>query len=206
LSNSSIENSELFKSGFKEAISHERGENLKIRLQKFTSDFKTKAKCEIKNYINYYLGCDSICPGCGSKCDKEQGHTDSHKSNKHVFKSFHGWRYIESNIVVTHICWEKFKDPVNVGEKKYDSFEEYLKECHKDWLSDIESNYNDFVASKATEGKKYRHEIIRTWMNTRKAFVSKYNIIDRDDYEIQWKALEDSERMLEENFKPKWSD
>ena len=73
--------------------------------------------------------------------------------------------------------------------KKYDSFEQYLEECHKDWLLDIESNYKDFVASKAVEGEKYRIEMIRTWMNTRKAFISKFDIIDRNDYKNNWKLL-----------------
>jgi hypothetical protein len=94
--------------------------------------------------------------------------------------------------------------PVIVSDKEYDTFKQYLKDHHKDWLLDIESNYNDFVASKADEGQIRRIEMMRTWMNTRKAFIAKYDIIDRDDYENKWKLFEEPGKMLQENFKPKW--
>jgi hypothetical protein len=201
-----IENAELFKAGFKEAVAKEQKEKLKQRLQQFDSNFKLLANDEIKKYIQYYLGCDSICPGCGSKCDKEEGHEGSHKSKRHVFQSFHGWHHDGSRLVITKICWETFMHQVIVSDKKYDTFKQYLDECQRGWLLDIESNYNDFVASKADEGQIHRIEMIRTWMNTRKAFVAKYDIVDQVDYKKQWKLFEDPDKMLKENFKPEWKD
>jgi hypothetical protein len=82
--NVDIKDINLFIEGFKNFIINKK-EDLKNDLKTMQEDFVKKAKKEVKEYVEIYLGCESVCPGCGSKCQNPKGHDDNHASNKHIF-------------------------------------------------------------------------------------------------------------------------
>lgn len=172
----------------------------------FKKTFYENVNEKLDKYVKFYLGCLSSCPECGSKCHLQKGHVGGHSSNKHVFCSFKGIRYIKTDIVVTEFCWskKKFKESqVIFPEKTYNSGEEYLQICHKDWLENIKENYFKYL-----NDSTFNFQVIRAWMNTRTALICKHakdhqiELKDRKDYEKSWLDLE--ETCLKGNFEPEW--
>jgi hypothetical protein len=104
--NVDIKDINLFIEGFKNFIIKKK-EDLKNDLKTVQEDFVKKAKKEVKGYVEIYLGCESVCPGCGSKCLNPKGHDDDHASNKHLFDGFKGWGDKDTNNTTTYFCWEE---------------------------------------------------------------------------------------------------
>ena len=186
--------------------------------KKFKRELDLQAHLERIKQIRTFIGCDSICPGCGSKCNLQSGHDGNHKSSFHLFGSFNAWFY-ESKInpfkifslgnkkePMTGFCWEKarYKNKVFIGNKEYKSLERYVQECHKDWAEDLYENYLKYEITEATDATlKYKNEVIRAWMNTRSVFLTMYDLKDKSDYGTKWKKLEEKNR-LPANFEVKW--
>ncbi|CAF0742704.1 unnamed protein product [Brachionus calyciflorus] len=203
-----IQDIQLFVDGFRKSISNQNNA-LNEKLEKFKFDFNSNAKSEVKQYIEVFLGCNSTCPGCGSKCQNAKGHEGNHCSNKHIFDGFSGWYEIGTNNVVTRFCWEetkylKLKILTDNETNEYESFKIYLEQIHPNWLYDVTENYNKLgKIQENSETLKFKREVIKAWMNTRKALMRKRN--DKQ-YEQDWKDLEDEEKMLSSNHVAKWND
>ncbi len=201
-----IKNLENFKSGFKDYIRQYLDANFEEQMKIFKKNFYNNVNEKHEKYIKFYLGCHSSCPECGSKCHLKKGHIGGHSSNKHVFCSFKGIRYLKTDIVVTEFCWSKksFKEIKVVDlEKTYNSGEEYLQICHKDWFENIKENYFKYL-----NNSTFNFQVIRAWMNTRTALICKHakdeqkELKDRTDYEKSWLDLE--ETCLKADFEPRW--
>jgi hypothetical protein len=201
-----ITNVDSFKYAFKHTIEREREAIMEKVVSEFLFKFKKQLFNEVRDKLKYFIGCESVCPCCGSKCCLENNHEGNHKSTKHVFESFHGWRFNKTNLVVTHICWELFLNGVISKGEHFETCKEYLAKFHSRWIGDLEDNYNVYIKQKNDGFKKYEIEVIRIWMNTRKALIAKYQIVDRDKYDAQWLEFEDRERMLPIDFEPSWEE
>ena len=213
ITNLDIKNFDIFKNSFKVKINEKTGLDEQINV--FKEEFYRKAHDKHKIYIDIYLGCNSTCPLCGSKCNLKKGHIGGHCSTKHIFMGFQGWKCIETNVVRTVFCWSEFifkNSQIWIGEDKvYKNGEIYLTECHKDWLQNVNDNYLKFGHT-----PDFNDKVIKAWMNTRKPLIFKYRkvseengekkVIDRTDYENSWTNLEDVNSILPENFIPKWND
>ena len=162
--------------------------------------------------IKYFNGCDSSCPGCGSECHLEKNHFGFHRSNKHLLKAFHRWSYIKTNEPAVRFCWEEtaflIEGVILSSGKNYENFKTYLTVEHKDWLHDAEENYLLYDSHEhllKEEIRRYKYEAMKAWMNTRKPLIKlKAIMIDKSEYEKEWLCLIDHDKMLDQDFQPKW--
>lgn len=209
----SKESIEHFIKMFKEKIESMEKDDIKFS-EKFRKDFNDRVSKELENKVNFYLGCNSTCPGCGSKCHLEKDHIGDHQSNKHILKAFFDWKYTETNEPITEFCWEEKtlynSKHIDDDDKEYKSSRDYLEQCHMNWLNDIEQNYKKYGRTFLylnEEARKYKNEVIKAWMNTRKPFIkSCVDMIDKKSYANDWLCWIDNEKELKEDFVPKWKD
>jgi hypothetical protein len=194
-----IKNIDHFKTSFKDTVCKKVSESIN-NMQINIDSVKNVAQVYSKEILNKFIGCVSVCPGCGSKCHLQPGHVGSHRSNKHILNGFNGWHFVDSNVIVTEYCWEEnfyLKSKIQAADKIYDNFESYLKECHPDWLADIK--HNNVVYSGGTINSKtfinFNYFMKKSWMNVRHAIIARHNLVDRK-YENDWLILEDKEKML----------
>ena len=203
-----IKDKNLFVRGFKESIGNFY-EQIEQKLDKFNRDLDTKCKHEVKEYIDVYLGCCSRCPCCGSKCENAKGHDGNHVSSFHILDGFFRWGEKKTNKVMTLFCWEetKFKKgEIYLGEKKFDNCTIFLQTEHPDWLNDITENYNKYGKNPLNSGnKKFRNQIIRAWMNTRRPLLKIYKQLDKE-YDSEWILMEDEKKMLKEDHIAEWNE
>ena len=208
--NSEILKLEEFKNGFRQSFKEEKDKFYNNKMKTFEHELKEKVIVERIKEIRSFLGCDSNCPGCGCKCNLQSGHDGNHKSSYHLFGSFYSWYYERAKIgkvCMTKFCWEndRYLKSVLIGNKNYDSLEIYIKECHKDWIENVQENY--FKNGKNGSiglTLKYKEDVIRAWMNTRKYFLNMFALNDRNDYDASWKNFEEKS-MLMPNFELKWT-
>ncbi|RNA04921.1 interferon-induced very large GTPase 1-like [Brachionus plicatilis] len=202
-----IKYKDLFVSGFKESIG-EFYKQIEIKLNIFDEDLDKKCKSQIIDYIDVYLGCSARCPCCGSKCENAKGHEGHHCSNFHLIDGFFRWGEKDTNKVSTYFCWEEIKFNkvyILLGDKKFENCKEFLEKEHPDWLNDIQNNYKNYGKNPSNSGNiKFRNQIIRAWMNTRKPLLKIYKRLDKD-YDDEWISMEDNKQMLQENHTPKWN-
>ena len=199
-----------FLNGFKAVISEHKQRLLIEMLNKKRKIIELEEKCEHTKMIKYFKGCNSSCPGCGSKCHLEKNHFGSHKSNKHLLKAFHRWSYIETNEPVIRFCWEEtaflIEGVILSSGKNYENFKTYLTVEHKDWLHDAEENYLLYDSHEhllKEEIRRYKYEAMKAWMNTRKPLIKlKAIMIDKSEYEKEWLCLIDHDKMLDQEFEP----
>lgn len=86
----------------------------------------------------------------------------------------------------------------------YDNFKKYLEQEHKNWLYDVEENYKNMIQIESNaKNLKLKREVIRGWMNVRKAIMN--DRVDKE-YDSEWLELEDKEKMLKADHKPTWND
>ena len=209
--NVDIKDINLFNEGFKNYVINKK-KDLNKDLETVQEDFVKKAKKEVKEYVEIYLGCESVCPGCGSKCQNSKGHDGSHASTKHLFDGFNGWGEKDTNNTTTYFCWEEkkfLKLKVYTGPQnsvEYSSFKDYVNQKHQNWLYDIEDNYNKLGKNESSASVlKFKRETMKAWMNTRKPILEKYNRKDLS-YSVDWTSLQDNDKMLKLNHVAEWDD
>ncbi|RNA37335.1 hypothetical protein BpHYR1_012663, partial [Brachionus plicatilis] len=208
-----ISDFKLFIIGFKESIAIFYNE-LNIKLEEFNNELDKRCKSEIIDYIDNYIGCNSKCPCCGSKCQNAKGHQGNHRSQFHILDGFFKWMNNDTKQILTNFCWEKFiNSKFYIGDeeyKKYKNCTEYLLNEHPEWLFDIQENYDEYGKNVSNSGNiRFRTQIMRAWMNTRKPLLREYfinyKIVDKK-YDNEWLSLEDAENMLPEDHVPKWNE
>ena len=199
-----IVNFDYFKTSFKEASCRKIIEFQKKLI--IRSDNIHKAATLIQFNSKKLIGCVSTCPGCGSKCNLQANHTGSHKSFKHILNGFKGWNLVKSKIVCTEYCWETnfFLNPVNMHDKVYDTFQDYLKEMYPDWLDDIKENYIKYYGGSidAKNFTDFNYFMKKSWMNARLPIIKRNKIVDKE-YASDWLSLVDEKRNLKKTFKLK---
>ncbi|RNA07481.1 interferon-induced very large GTPase 1-like [Brachionus plicatilis] len=207
-----ISDFKLFIIGFKESIANFYNE-LNIKLEEFNNELDKRCKSEIIDYIDNYIGCNSRCPCCGSKCQNAKGHQGNHRSQFHILDGFYKWISLK-NEIHTNFCWEEksfTRLEYIIGDKRYKNCVEFLTNEHPDWLSDIQENYDEYGKNPSNSRNiRFRNQIMRAWMNTRKPLLKEYNSMNRKiedkKYDKEWLSLEDAENMLPGDHVPKWNE
>ena len=176
--NSEILKLEEFKNGFRQSFKEEKDKFYINKMKTFEHELNEKVYVERIKEIRSFL--------------------------------FFSWYYERAKIgkvCMTKFCWEndRYLKSVLIGNKNYDSLEIYIKECHKDWIENVQENY--FKNGKNGSiglTLKYKEDVIRAWMNTRKYFLNMFALNDRNDYDASWKNFEEKS-MLMPNFELKWT-
>ncbi|RNA40886.1 hypothetical protein BpHYR1_033599 [Brachionus plicatilis] len=208
-----ISDFQIFIIGFKQSIANFKNE-LNKKLDDFNGKLEMRCKSEIIDYIDNYIGCNSKCPCCGSKCQNAKGHQGNHRSQFHILDGFFKWMNNDTKQILTNFCWEKFINSkfyiCDEEYKKYKNCKEFLLNEHPEWLFDIQENYDVYGKNASNSGNiRFRSQIMRAWMNTRKPLLKEYfinyKIVDKK-YDNEWLSLEDEENMLPEDHVPKWNE
>ncbi len=205
--NFEIKNIDHFNLAFKGKVCNkilECQNNLKIN----ADEIKNRAKILNESFLKECIGCVSVCPGCGSKCNLQINHVGPHKSAKHILNGFVGWHYIHTKVVNIEYCWEKkfyFDSRIHSGDKVYENFERFLKEKYPDWLNDVKENYIKYSggANEVKNFADFNYFMKKSWMNVRLPIIKKYKLVDKE-YESDWLNLEDKQKKLQKNFKLKF--
>lgn len=205
--NNEFNDKKLFIDGFVNGVNEEK-KNIDARMRDYSRKFRNDVQEHVKKYVNIYLGCNAICPGCGSKCQNKKGHDGDHFSSKHIYDGFNGWSYIDSDVVTTFFCWEdkKYRELKVIAKNRsfeYENFQDYLRNKHPDWANDINENHKKYAGDNKenAESIKFKRDVQKAWMNIRKAILN--DRVDRK-YDESWLNLEESENMLCEDHKPDW--
>ncbi|RMZ95944.1 interferon-induced very large GTPase 1-like, partial [Brachionus plicatilis] len=152
-----ISNFAQFILSFKKSIGNFYNE-LNIKLEEFNNELDKRCKSEIIDYIDTYIGCNSRCPCCGSKCQNAKRHQGNHCSQFHILNGFYKYSNTDTKEIQTYFCWE---------EETFINSRFYLRDKHPDWLSDIQKNYAEYGKNPSNLGNIiFRNQIMRAWMNT----------------------------------------
>jgi hypothetical protein len=121
--NVKIKDPDHFAASFKKEFTQKQT-NLDNESRKHIRELEEYSRKNSEWNIKTFIGCSSVCPGCGSKCNGRIGHPGQHKVNKHILNGFHNWRVEGTHIVVTDYCWDSafYLNKVIVDDKTYSSF------------------------------------------------------------------------------------
>ena len=124
----------------------EENKKFKDTMENEDKQLENAVKENLSKVVKNVIGCEARCPGCGSKCNLDCDHKGSHHSEYHIYNGFFGWRYIGSDIVNTHFCWENafYKGKVVVAKDEYKGLEDYLEKCHTNWVDDVKEKHVKF--------------------------------------------------------------
>ena len=199
----SIRNVTYFQSSFDGEIGRQASA-LQLRNIAFNDlELEEAARKHNRECLTTIMGCDSTCPGCGTKCNKSSGHTDPHSVNKHLFNGFGGWSIEETNVVCVEYCWQNslYLNDVIVEKVSYESFKKFLEIKHQKWVADLKLHNKTFESGAKQDSKRTKafldsdFYIKKSWMNVRKRLIAEYRLVDQS-YEKEWLDLEDTNNML----------
>jgi hypothetical protein len=226
-----IQNLSNFKQGFKTLLNSIG--NIHDRVAELTRDVKENAYAGCKIRISRRLGCQSRCPGCGSKCSLPEPHEEElveqwhecqcapkkctcdrlkpqllqvHKTPHHVAEAFYGRKYHKQHTPALELCYQRW-----MASGKYLSNDElvaplkkYYNQYHPEWYNNLQEL--------STTGDACNEDVPppeqrRAWMIVRRVLVSHYahqGMVDEKYYDK--KLYPSNVDALPEDFKLKWND
>ncbi|CAF3503844.1 unnamed protein product [Rotaria sp. Silwood1] len=158
-----------------------------------------KAYIGCKERILRRLGCQSRCPGCGSKCSRPEPHQEelfepwpqcqcasgkctcerpeprllnTHGTPHHIAQAFYGMCYYKVHTPVLELCYQRWKTgSMFLGDVEIFPLQKFHNQYNPDW-------YNN-MHSLSTEGKACDESIpppeqCRAWMIVRSVLVPHY--------------------------------
>ncbi|CAF1379737.1 unnamed protein product [Adineta ricciae] len=226
----SIENLPNFQQGFKNILNNIN--NIHEKVINLTKDVKVKAYTGCKERISRRLGCQSRCPGCGSKCSRPEPHEEemyepwfecqcvpnsctcqrpvpkllnTHATSHHIAQAFYGMAYYKVNTPVLELCYQHWKSgAMFVGDIKIAPLQKFYDQYHPDWC--------DNLHHLSTEGAACNESIPpaeqrRAWMIVRHVLVPHYasrGMVEEEHYDE--KLYPSNVDALPADFKQNWND
>ncbi len=226
-----IQNLSNFKQGFKTLLNSIG--NIHDHVAKLTQDVKENAYTGCKIRISRRLGCQSRCPGCGSKCSLPEPHDEElveqwheckcrprdcncdrpqpilikvHKTSHHVAEAFFGTRFHRKDTPALKLCYQNW---MTIGiilsnDEHVFPLKKYYNQYHPEWYNNLQEL--------STTGEACNDDIPpseqrRAWMIVRHVLVSRYahhGMVDETSYNK--KLYPSNVDALPRDFKPTWDD
>ncbi|CAF3404052.1 unnamed protein product [Rotaria sp. Silwood1] len=208
-------------------------DNIPDRVAKLKQDVKKKAYHGCKIRILRRLGCQSRCPGCGSKCGRPEPHDEEsveqwpecqcvpgkcncgrsqlqlfkvHGTPHHIAEAFFGRKHYKEHTPVLKLCYQQWMTSGMVlrNDEHVSPLRKYYNQYNPEWYN----NLHDL----STTGKASNEDIPppeqrRAWMIVRHALVSLYahkGMVDEKHYDK--KLYPSNIDSLPKDFEPKWND
>ncbi|CAF0998993.1 unnamed protein product [Adineta steineri] len=166
--------------------------------------FATAATESCINLIKTRLGCQSRCPGCGTKCDNTEINHTEHYSLRHLGGAFYGWKTCETSKPYLCLCYQLWlTTAVYHGETKFHPRQKYFSERTPAWFDDLEQ--------KSKTGDLYNDSTLpleqrRAWMAVRHALIKRYSTSGMKDFENYNEKFYPNIESVSADFEPKWND
>jgi hypothetical protein len=226
-----IHNNFNFKQGFKTILSSIG--NIHDHVANLTRDVKRDAYKGCKIRISRRLGCQSRCPGCGSKCSLPEPHDEElvdqwhecqcapgncncdrpqpvllkiHKTSHHIAEAFYGTRYHKKCTPTLALCFQHWlTSGVMLNEDECISpRQKYYNQYHPKWYNNL---HELSTTGEACNEDVPTPEQCRAWMIVRHVLVSRYarrGMVDEKYYDK--KLYPTNVDSLPADFKVKWND
>ncbi|CAF1188812.1 unnamed protein product [Adineta steineri] len=196
-----IKDPNRFKESFKQLLLDRT--NMYEEIVKCKNIFDAAATESCINLIKTRLGCQSRCPGCGTKCDNTEINHTKHHSTRHLASAFYSWKIRGTNKPCLWLCYQLWLTSfVHIGETKFDPKQKYYSERAPEWLDDLEEKsktgelYND---------SKPPAEQRRAWMAVRHALIKRYSTSGMEDLEKYDEKFYPAIESVSADFEPKWT-
>ncbi|CAF1152256.1 unnamed protein product [Adineta ricciae] len=225
-----IEDLPNFQQGFKNILNSIN--SIQEKVISLTKDVKMKAYAGCKERISRRLGCQSRCPGCGSKCSRPEPHEEEmyepwfvcqcapnnctcerpepkllkkHATSHHIAQAFFGRKYYKIHTPVLELCYQRWKSGgMFVGDIEIAPLQKFYDQYHPDWC--------DNLRHLSTEGTACNESIPpveqrRAWMIVRHVLVphyARYGMVEEENYNK--KFYPSNVDSLLPDFKPNWND
>jgi hypothetical protein len=226
-----IQNLSHFKQGFKTLLNSIG--NIHDHVVELTRDVKEDAYTGCKIRISRRLGCQSRCPGCGSKCSLPEPHETElveqwhecqcppsncacdrpkpqllqlHKTSHHVAEAFYGRKYYKVHTPVLKLCYQHWMTSGMYlsNDELVSPLKKYYNQYHPEWYNNLQDL--------STTGDACNEDVPppeqrRAWMIVRHVLVSRYahwGMVDQTDYDK--KLYPSNVDALSKDFKLKWND
>ncbi|CAF1281741.1 unnamed protein product [Didymodactylos carnosus] len=165
-------------------------------------NFHYEANHTCRTLIKGILGCQSKCPGCGTKCENNEENHQHHFSQHHLSMAFTGWNIGEEKLPNLKLCYQNWHiDKFIIRDKEFFPISTYYQEYAKDWFDDLnEKSKTGINHSKEIPPQEQR----RAWMAVRKKVVKRHGLNDYTSYDD--KRYPSTIQSLSSNFKVKWKD
>ena len=225
-----IQNRPNFKQGFKTIL--EGTVRIGEEVAKLICSIKEETYAGCKARISRRLGCQSRCPGCGSKCSRQDPHDEEeveqwyeckcgtekcvcdrptaqmcnlHETAHHIAEAFHGRKYYKEHTPVLKLCYQHW-----TGSGMYldDELIEPLKRYYNQYQPKWYNNLNALSTSGLACAEDHPPiEQRRAWMIVRQVLLARYTrygMVDAKYYDPKLYPL--SIEALPADFEPQWND
>lgn len=225
-----IQNLPNFKQGFKTIL--EATARIGDEVVKLISSIKQETYAGCKVRILRRLGCQSRCPGCGSKCSRPEPHEEEeveqwheckcetrkcvcdrpppekcnvHETAHHIAEAFHGRKYYKQHTPVLKLCYQHWTGSgMYLGDELIEPLKRYYSQYHPDWYNNLNALSTSGLAC-AEDHPPFEQR--RAWMIVRHALLAHYahlGMVDVQEYNPKLYPL--SIEALPADFEPQWSD
>ncbi len=226
-----IQNLSNFKQGFKTLLAEIR--NIQDHVAKLTQDVKQNAYAGCKARISRRLGCQSRCPGCGSKCSLPEPHDEElveqwhecqcapekctchrpkpqllrvHKTSHHIAEAFYGRNYYKQHTPVLKLCYQHWMSSGMYlsNDELISPLKKFYNQYHPEWYNNLQELSTTGAACNEDNPPPEQR---RGWMIVRHVLVSHYahrGMVDETYYDK--KLYPSNVDALPKDFKPKWND
>ncbi|CAF1178374.1 unnamed protein product [Adineta steineri] len=185
--------------------------NIPDQVTNLTQTVKMKARIGCKERISRRLGCQSRCPGCGSKCSRPEPHDEelfvpwhecqcdpgdctcekpkttllkTHGTSHHIAQAFYGKKYYKVHTPVLELCYQRWKTgAMFVGDNEIAPLENFYSQYHPKWCDNLRHLSTN---GKACDDNIPPIEQRRAWMIVRHALIHHYarrGIVEEDHYD-----------------------
>ena len=152
-----------FQQGFKKILNNIT--NVHDQVTNLIQTVKNKAYAGCKERISRRLGCQSRCPGCGSKCSRPEPHDEElfepwheckcvlgkctcekpepklltmHGTSHHIAQVFYGRKYYKIHTPVLELCYQRWKTgSMFLGDIEVAPLHNFYSQYHPDWCDNL---------------------------------------------------------------------
>ncbi|CAF0936829.1 unnamed protein product [Adineta steineri] len=168
-----------FKESFKQLLLDRT--NMYQEIVECNNIFDTAATESCINLIKTRLGCQSRCPGCGTKCDNTEINHTKHYSSHHLGDAFYNWRIQGTNKPYLYLCYQFWVTiSLYTGEIRFHPRQKCFSERAPEWFDDLEQKSK---TGNLCNDSKPPAEQRRAWMAVRHALIKRYSTDGMEDLE-----------------------
>ena len=207
--------------------------NIKGHVARLMSNLKANAYAECKKRISSQLGCQSRCPGCGSKCSLPEPHEEElveqwhecqcepgkcnctrpesvrrivHGTSHHIAGAFSGTKLHEKNTPYFKLCYQNWMISgmyVSNDERVF-PLKKYYNQHRPEWYNNLQEMSTTGSACKEDRPPPEQR---RAWMIVRHVLLARYTshgMVEQETYDE--KLYPTKVDALPANFEVKWND
>ena len=224
-----IQNLSNFKYGFTTIQNYI--DNIQDHVANVIRSVKANAYAECKRRISRRLGCQSRCPGCGSKCNLPEPHEEElveqwyecqcepgkcncdrpqpilhgvHRTSLHIAGAFYGRKYHRKHTPVLKLCYQHWMTNGMrlASDELVFPLKKYYNQFHPKWYNNLQ---HMSIMGPANDEDHPPPEQRRAWMIVRHVLVSRYTefgMVDQSRYDTN--LYPSNIEALPANFVIKW--